>query len=443
MPITKIISGTGANEFFHVRGDGLVVPAGYVDRTDATAADDMILGGGGNDIVHGGGGLDFIRGDDGNDKLYGEAGDDQLSGGAGSDELYGGAGDDIYSIGAGDLIVEGLGQGIDMVYASIPDYTLPANVENGSGQGLTGNALDNELTGTRLFGLGGADILNGQLGDDLLSGGTGADDLFGAPGFDTADYSTSSAGVWVSLLANLGLRGDAQGDTLLEIEALLGSAGADTLIGDGAANRLDGGSGDDTLEGGAGADTLIGGAGIDTAYYTTSSAGVAVNLTTGTGIGVDAVGDTLSGIEQLSGSNFGDMLSGDSGANGLWGGAGDDALTGGAGADRLKGGAGKDLFIYVATSDSTVAGIGRDTINDFGSGDRIDVSSIDADGQIGNGDTAFRFVSGAFTGHAGEIRIMAQSGYQAVYLDIDGDKAADSAIMVLSDHALTAADFVL
>jgi len=448
MTITQIISGTNANEFFHVQGDGFVAPVGYANRAVATAADETILAGGGNDIVHGGGGLDFIRGDDGNDKLFGEAGNDQLSGGGGSDELYGGAGDDIYSVGAGDLIVEGVGQGIDMVYVSISNYTLPANVENGSSAvaegSLTGNALGNDLTGTLLYGLGGADNLHGSLGDDLLNGGTGADLMFGNPGFDIADYSTSSAGVWVSLLANAGLRGDAQGDVLLEIEALVGSANADTLIGDKAANRIDGGNGDDGLEGGAGTDILIGGSGIDTAYYTTSSAGIAVNLATGTGVGGDAAGDTLSGIEQLYGSKFSDALTGNGGANGLWGGEGDDALTGGVGADSLKGGAGKDRFIYGSVNDSTVASAGRDVINDFSSGDRINLSGIDADGQGANGNSAFRFGTGAFTGHAGELRVATLgTGYQAVYLDTNGDKTIDSAIVALSDHVLTAADFLL
>ena len=57
------------------------------------------------------------------------------------------------------------------------------------------------------------------------------------------------------------------------------------LIGNSAAN---------VLTGGAGADTLDGGGGVDTASYATSAAGVTVSLTTGTGSGGDAEGDTLS-----------------------------------------------------------------------------------------------------------------------------------------------------
>ena len=92
-------------------------------------------------------------------------------------------------------------------------------------------------------------------------------------------------------------------------------------------------SGNDTLIGGAGADTLIGGLGTDTASYASSGAGVTVNLQTGSGSGGDAQGDTLSGIENITGSAFADMLTGDGGANTLVGGAGPDALNGGGGTD--------------------------------------------------------------------------------------------------------------
>ncbi|KGM29976.1 hypothetical protein P409_35845, partial [Inquilinus limosus MP06] len=91
---------------------------------------------------------------------------------------------------------------------------------------------------------------------------------------------------------------------------MTGSAFNDTLIGDGGANVLAGGSGDDILHGGAGADTLQGGNGTDTADYAGSAAGVSVNLTAGTGAGGDAQGDTLSGIENLTGSGFADRLYG-------------------------------------------------------------------------------------------------------------------------------------
>jgi Ca2+-binding RTX toxin-like protein len=145
-----------------------------------------------------------------------------------------------------------------------------------------------------------------------------------------------------------------------------------------------------------------------------------------------------------TGSAFADTLTGDAGNNTLWGGAGNDVIAGGAGADLLKGGAGNDSFVYSAIADSTVAASGKDTIADFSAGDHIDLSGIDADGNAANGDTAFSFGTGGFTGAAGELRVVDfGNGRQGVYLDVNGDKSPDSIITVYSDHALAAADFVL
>ncbi len=54
-----------------------------------------------------------------------------------------------------------------------------------------------------LRGFGGNDLLFGGSGNDTLDGGAGADALVGGPGTDTADYSSSAAGVTVNLLTGL------------------------------------------------------------------------------------------------------------------------------------------------------------------------------------------------------------------------------------------------
>ncbi|MEO7691517.1 MAG: calcium-binding protein, partial [Sphingomonas sp.] len=116
--------------------------------------------------------------------------------------------------------------------------------------------------------------------------------------------------------------------------------------------------------------TLIGGAGNDTANYTDATGGVTVSLALA---GVQATGwgnDTLSGIENLSGSLFNDTLTGDAVANILSSGAGDDILNGGAGADILLGGSGADKFVFDL-------GTGQDTVGDFVSGsDKLDLSAF-------------------------------------------------------------------
>ena len=56
-----------------------------------------------------------------------------------------------------------------------------------------------------------------------------------------------SAGVNVSLATGVGSGGDAEGDTLANIENLTGSGQNDTLEGDGGNNLLAGGAGTDTV----------------------------------------------------------------------------------------------------------------------------------------------------------------------------------------------------
>lgn len=104
------------------------------------------------------------------------------------------------------------------------------------------------------------------------------------------------------------------------------------------------------LEGGAGADDLNGGGGSDTASYAGSSSLVRVNLAVGTGTAGDAQGDTLTGIENLTGSSFGDLLEGDDGVNILRGGGGDDVFRSGGGADVLNGGSGTDTANYAVST---------------------------------------------------------------------------------------------
>jgi Ca2+-binding RTX toxin-like protein len=54
-------------------------------------------------------------------------------------------------------------------------------------------------------------------------------------------------------------------------------------------------------------------------------------------------GDRLVGIENATGSAYGDILRGDDGPNVLAGGPGDDTLQGNGGDDTLLGGAGVDI----------------------------------------------------------------------------------------------------
>ncbi|WP_262029727.1 S8 family serine peptidase [Microvirga sp. Mcv34] len=133
------------------------------------------------------------------------------------------------------------------------------------------------------------------------------------------------------------------------IENAIAGDGDDRIIGNEIANHLVGARGDDTLVGGAGTDTLEGGAGIDTVDYSSSSIAIDADLTRGTGLHGDAVGDVYLGIENLTGSSLDDRLAGNGGANELNGGVGNDTLFGAGGNDTLVGGNGVDTALFTLT----------------------------------------------------------------------------------------------
>jgi len=114
-----------------------------------------------------------------------------------------------------------------------------------------------------------------------------------------------------------GTGGDAQGDTLVNIQTILGSHFNDTLTGDDRANVFDGGFGNDVINGGAGNDTLF----------------------------VDIIGTSL-GIDP-----------------------GNKTLTGGADADKF-------VFNFYDDGISDVS-IGHDTITDFQPGiDTLELANL-------------------------------------------------------------------
>lgn len=206
-----------------------------------------------------------------------------------------------------------------------------------------------------LIGGAGQDTLQGNGGDDLLIGGAGADQLIGQDGTDTVSYASATSGVTVNLRTGMGSRGDAEGDQLSSIEIAIGSAHDDILTGTNGNNTLIGNAGDDVLQGGAGADRLEGRDGRDTASYAGSTAGVEVDLLNRTASGGDAEGDQLSSIENLTGSNYSDVLTGIDGS----------VLDGGAGDDTLK--------LSTVASFDVRGGAGHDTLVITGKGGQFDI----------------------------------------------------------------------
>ena len=108
------------------------------------------------------------------------------------------------------------------------------------------------------MGRSGDDTLLGGTGWDFLVGGAGADVLDGGESVDFISYITSAAGVTVDLATGVATGGDAEGDTLTNIENAGGSNHSDMLTARNEGSQLWGYAGDDTLAGGDGNDYLVG-----------------------------------------------------------------------------------------------------------------------------------------------------------------------------------------
>ncbi len=158
-------------------------------------------------------------------------------------------------------------------------------------------------------------------------------------------------------------------------DALTGTSGNDTIYGDLATpGSIDGddtihaGAGDDVIIGGGGNDLIDGGAGNDTASYANAASGVTVSLAITAAQSTGGAGsDTISNVENLTGSAFADTLTGDAGNNVITGGAGNDALDGGGGVNTASyagAASGVTVSLAIATAQNT-GGAGSDTLTNF------------------------------------------------------------------------------
>ncbi|MDH3264302.1 MAG: hypothetical protein OEM24_09915, partial [Paracoccaceae bacterium] len=342
------------------------------------------------------GGANVIAGSSGDDVLSGGAGADQITGGSGDDFLLDGPGADTLTGGSGaDVFVLSFDQEVDVILdfdrtrdrldlSAIPmlrsaDQLQITPMPWGARIVCRGDTLDIHtadgmpLTAAQIAGLGvvnldhymglevllgrqiegtdGDDVLegtqmqdslSGRMGNDILRGRGGGDYLDGAGGRDFADYSQVSSAVTVDLADASQNAGAAQGDTLIGIEGVIGTALADVLRGDAAANfligeggndriyggagsdEIYGGDGNDRLSGDAGADLIDGGAGRDYADFSASSQAVTLDflrpeLNTG-----EATGDVYIAVEGAIGGDGRDTLRGDNAANYMFGGGNED-----------------------------------------------------------------------------------------------------------------------
>ena len=416
-----------------------VVSGGHASGDTVTGFEN-VTGSVHDDDLTGGSGDNMLMGLDGDDELSGLAGADTLEGGAGEDELDGGNADaatngadtdndtlsyahsdagvrvdlktnDVSGGHANGDEVEFFDNGVEVtateaapIAATTTDAALTQNTQVSSFESVTGSMHNDRLAGDHRM-----NVLNGGEGDDTLSGRGGADRLIGGPGADRLDGGSSESstgvqhidwavyrgmmilpdmkGVTVDLDEMEGTAGDAEGDTLVNIELVWGSTGDDMFIASEGVDLIHGDEGNDTVSyersdmgvnvsltddnnsgianTDAPADTDLGTA----IHYIVDGADVTVADATDAqkeGNTNGAAGDRLGGIENLTGSSKVDTLVGDTSPNVLTGMGGNDMLTGGdetTGGDKLYGGDGKDTLNGGGGDDMLNGGAGNDTLN--------------------------------------------------------------------------------
>ncbi len=210
---------------------------------------------------------DSIIGDNNANVISGLAGNDFITGGEGNDSIDGGLGSDTvsysYLTSLEKLNASLLSENI-MVFDNFNNLLETDKLNNVDN--LLGGKGNDQLIGNNdsnlLDGSDGSDQIFGMGGDDLLISGNGSNYLDGGDGDDTADYLTSSVGIYVSLAEHFLIFGENR-DDLVSIENIIGSNFDDLIIGDQNNNIINGSNGNDDLAGFNGDDTLIGGEGND------------------------------------------------------------------------------------------------------------------------------------------------------------------------------------
>lgn len=233
--------------------------------------------------------------------------------------------------------------------------------------------------------------------------------------------------------AEVGTDGADSFDTGDDADTIVAGAGNDTINPGIDNDSVVAGDGDDLIVDVQGADIIIGGAGDDTIDAGTNTfsdyAGDDPNFGPGTflgdTLGFDSDGNTADGMDTVFGGTGNDVISTGDDADDIDGGTGNDTIDAGIDDDTVTGGAGDDSIIGDHGSDSITGNEGNDFINAGGS--TLGGNDIDAVDDVPENDRDY------VDGGAGNDTILGEDDDDTL-VGGDGDDVLDGGI---DDDVLT------
>jgi len=334
------------------------------------------IDGGGEDSVVGNARNNYIQTGPGGDTLNGGVGDDILDGGTGVDGMLGGPGNDIYYVdNAGDAVAEAVGEGADMVRASVSFALTDAyeseieTLETTDSLGttpinLTGNSFNQTIRGNA-----GANVLGGGGGNDVLVGLGGNDLYFVDNAGDVVTEGAAEGNDRVLASASYALGANASVERLTTTDNLAvtsinltGNLFSQNIYGNAGANSLDGGGGGDVMVGFEGDDLYIVRHVADRALESANQGFDRVLAAASFTLEADSHVEKLATIDNLAVTAI--NLTGNALGQYLYGNAGSNTLDGGGGGDVMVGLEGDDRYVVRNIADRAVesAGGGYDRV---------------------------------------------------------------------------------
>lgn len=404
-----INSGDGNDQIYAGRNVDTVTVGNGNNLIYTYEGNDSVTTGSGNNTVYLGsgdntltslGGDDIVTAEDGNNTINAGNGINSVTLGNGVNTVTTGTGDDTIVTGTGSAIIQA-GDGVNIITtsAAVINITTGSGADTITASSGSGIVVAGDGTNSITLGSGTNDVTTGS-GNDTIVTGAGNTTVHAGDGTNSVtttatviDITTGIGNDTISALNGSGTISAGDGTNSIAIgggnNTIIAGTGADTVTAGNGNNTFNLGSGNNTItagngnntfisgdgndnytagngtnifRGGLGTNSYIGGTGSNTVDYSLlTTTAVTLSLLAGTASGT-GLSDTLSGIQNVTGTDFADTVTGNTLANTIYGGAGNDTITGGGGNDTMYGGNGNDTITGGTGNDTIYAGDGDNTV---------------------------------------------------------------------------------